>query len=110
MYNPWSITNFLDDGKLDVYWANTSSNGLVGKLMRTGRPEIKRLFEKLMKGETIQVPVDEQIIYNQLDTNPAAIWSLLLASGIPEGYTNNILPGAGYLPGGADLYAGADKL
>ena len=81
MYNPWSITNFLDDGKLDVYWANTSSNGLVGKLMRTGRPEIKRLFEKLMKGETIQVPVDEQIIFNQLDTNPAAIWSLLLASG-----------------------------
>ena len=34
-----------------------------------------------MKGETIQVPVDEQIIFNQLDTNPAAIWSLLLASG-----------------------------
>ena len=81
MYNPWSITNFLDDGKLDVYWANTSSNGLVGKLMRTGRPEIKRLFEKLMKGETIQVPVDEQIIFNQLDTNPDAVWSLLLATG-----------------------------
>ena len=55
MYNPWSITNFLDDGKLDVYWANTSSNGLVGKLMRTGRPEIKRLFEKLMKVQKYKI-------------------------------------------------------
>jgi len=81
MYNPWSITNFLDDKKLDVYWANTSSNGLIGKLLRTGRPDIKKLFEELMKGEAIRVLVDEQIIFNQLDTNPAAVWSLLLASG-----------------------------
>ena len=81
MYNPWSITNFLDKRKTGVYWANTSSNGLVGKLLRTGDPEIKNLFETLMKGEFIKVPVDEQIIFNQLDDNPAAVWSLLLASG-----------------------------
>ncbi len=81
MYNPWSITRFLDEKKLDVCWANTSSNGLVGKLLRTGKTDIKKLFEDLMKGETIRVPVDEQIIFNQLDSNPAAIWSLLLASG-----------------------------
>ena len=81
MYNPWSITRFLDEKKLDVYWANTSSNGLVGKLLRSGKTDIKKLFEDLMKGETIRVPVDEQIIFNQLDSNPAAIWSLLLASG-----------------------------
>ena len=81
IYNPWSITNFLNEKKLQVYWANTSSNWLVGKLLRTGKPEIKKLFEDLMKGEVIRVPVDEQIIFNQLDTNPAAIWSLLLASG-----------------------------
>ena len=81
IYNPWSITNYLKEKKLAVYWANTSSNGLVGKLLRTGDPEIKKLFEMLMKGECIKVPVDEQIIFNQLNTNPAAIWSLLLASG-----------------------------
>ena len=81
MYNPWSITNFLKNRKTGVYWANTSSNGLVGKLLRTGDPEIKNLFETLMKGECIKVPVDEQIIFNQLDENPATIWSLLLASG-----------------------------
>lgn len=34
IYNPWSILNFLDTGELSTYWANTSSNSLVGKLVR----------------------------------------------------------------------------
>ncbi len=99
MYNPWSITNYLDKKKLAVYWANTSSNGLVGKLLRTGKPGIKQLFEKLMKGESIQVPVDEQIIFNQLDTNPAAVWSLLLASGyLKVVHTTSFREPSDYLP------------
>ncbi len=81
IYNPWSVTNYLDKGKLDTYWANTSGNGLIGKLLRMGEPEIKSLFELLLKGGNVTVPVDEQIIYNQLDTNPDSVWSLLLATG-----------------------------
>ena len=81
IYNPWSITNYLDKGKFDTYWANTSGNGLIGKLLRTGKPEIKSMFETLLTGGTVTVPVDEQIIYNQLDTKPDAVWSLLLATG-----------------------------
>ncbi len=81
IYNPWSVTNFLDKGKYDTWWANTSGNGLIGKLLRTGEPEIKSQFETLLKGGEVTVPVDEQVIYNQLDTNPDAVWSLLLATG-----------------------------
>ena len=81
IYNPWSILNFLDTGKIATYWANTSSNSLVGKLIREGNRSIKTTFEELLKGETIRCPIDEQIVYNQLDDNDAAIWSLLLASG-----------------------------
>ena len=81
IYNPWSVTNFLNTGRYDTWWANTSGNGLIGKLLRTGRPEIKSQFENLLKGGEVIVPVDEQIIYNQLDTNPEAVWSLLLATG-----------------------------
>ncbi|MBO5537325.1 MAG: AAA family ATPase [Clostridia bacterium] len=81
IYNPWSVTNFLDKGKLDKYWANTSENSLVGTLLRRGDPEIKSQFEILMKGGSVTVPVDEQIVYNQLDTDPEAVWSLLLATG-----------------------------
>ena len=81
IYNPWSVTNYLDKGKFDTYWANTSGNGLIGKLLRTGEPEIKSQFETLLKGGNVTAPVDEQIIYQQLDTNPDAVWSLLLATG-----------------------------
>ena len=81
IYNPWSILNFLDKKKFTTYWANTSSNSLVGKLIREGDRGIKEKFEILLQGGVIRTPVDEQIVYNQLNGNEEAIWSLLLASG-----------------------------
>lgn len=81
IYNPWSILNFLDTGMVADYWANTSSNALIEKLVREGSAEIKERFEMLLRGETIQCPINEQIVYNQLDYNENAIWSLLVASG-----------------------------
>ena len=81
IYNPWSILNFLDKGKYATYWANTSSNSLVGKLIREGGRAIKQSMEELLKGEHLICPIDEQIVYNQLDNNEEAIWSLLVASG-----------------------------
>ena len=81
IYNPWSVLNFLDTGKCLTYWANTSSNSLVGKLIREGDRKIKMDFEELLRGGCLLCPVDEQIVYDQLDSNDSAIWSLLLASG-----------------------------
>ncbi len=81
IYNPWSILNFLDTGKISIYWANTSANSLAGKLIREGNRRIKESFETLIQGGTIVTEMDEQIVYNQLDDNEEAIWSLLLASG-----------------------------
>ena len=81
IYNPWSILNFLAKGKIATYWANTSSNSLVSKLIREGNKRVKTTFEALLQGETIACPIDEQIVYNQLDSSEGAIWSLLLASG-----------------------------
>ncbi len=81
IYNPWSVLNFLDTGEYDTYWANTSSNRLVSRLIQQGNSGIKSDFERLLKGETIQCPIDEQIVYSQLDEDESAIWSLLLASG-----------------------------
>lgn len=81
IYNPWSVINFLDKKKAGTYWANTSSNTLVSKLLREGDLEIKKTFERLMQGKTICMEIDEQIIYDQLPVKRNAIWSLLLASG-----------------------------
>ncbi len=81
IYNPWSILNFLATGKYTAYWANTSSNSLVGKLIREGSSQLKTNFETLLRGESIICPIDEQIVYNQLNGSKAAVWSLLVASG-----------------------------
>ena len=81
IYNPWSIINLLDTGKFSTYWANTSSNSLVSRLIRQGSRRIKEQFETLMQGGCINTEIDEQIVYNLLDDNEEAIWSLLLASG-----------------------------
>lgn len=81
IYNPWSIINFLDEKKVGAYWANTSANSLVGKLVREGRPEIKMTMERLLQGESFEASFDEQIVFSQLDQEEQAVWSLLLASG-----------------------------
>ena len=81
IYNPWSITYFLKEKKLASYWASSSSNGLVNSLLQQSSPETKCNMERLLKGECITVMIDEQIVFNQLDEDEDAIWSLLLASG-----------------------------
>ena len=81
IYNPWSILNFLKEGKTAPYWANTSSNSLVGKLIREGNGKVKEEFQMLLEGGAVRSEIDEQIVYDQLDMDESAIWSLLLASG-----------------------------
>lgn len=81
IYNPWSIVNYLDTGELGLYWANSSSNDLAGKLVQEGSKSMKQDFEVLLRGGTLEKDIDEQIVYDELDGDETAIWSLLLASG-----------------------------
>lgn len=81
IYNPWSVINFLDTGKLQTFWANSSSNQMADELIRRSSKGIKENFETLLRGGTIQTQIDEQIIYDQLTERESAIWSLFLASG-----------------------------
>ncbi len=81
IYNPWSILNYLDKKRVGMYWANTSSNSLVGKLIRESGRGVKESFESLLAGGHLFVPIDEQIVYDQLDHNENAIWSFLVAGG-----------------------------
>lgn len=74
IYNPWSILNFLDKKRLSMYWANTSSNGLVNKLIQRGSRDIKMEMENLLKGGVLQTRIDEQILFSQLDGRSDAVW------------------------------------
>ena len=81
IYNPWSITCFFKVKQLRPYWANTSSNQLVGKLVREGSAQIKMVMEDLLAGKSFQTEIDEEIIFEQLQRKKGAIWSLFLAGG-----------------------------
>ena len=82
IYNPWSISNYLDKRQFAPYWANSSSNSLAGRLIQEGSAWVKQAFEDLMRGNCLETEiVDEQIVYGQLTQKRDAVWSLLLASG-----------------------------
>ena len=81
IYNPWSITKYLDTGEYGTYWADTSGNALISTLIRQSPAKIKSEMEDLLNGGEICTELDEQVIFEQLGRKRGAIWSLLLASG-----------------------------
>ena len=93
IYNPWSIINFLDKKEYNTYWADSSSNGLINNLVQKGSPCIKMMMETLLKEETIDVPINEQIVFSELDYSEDAVWSLMLASGYLKVISSDELTG-----------------
>jgi len=83
IYNPWSIINFLNDEekKLKPYWINTSDNRIVETLLTTGGKELKEELEQLIRGETIEKAIDENIILKEVTLREDLLWSFLLMAG-----------------------------
>ena len=81
LYNPWSVILYLDRRKFGTYWANTSGNDLVNKLIREGDSRCKMDMEILLNGGCIEATIDEQVPFHQLPQDRNAVWSLLLATG-----------------------------
>ncbi len=86
IYNPWSITNFLDEKKFQCYWANTSDNSLVNELIRRGSRGLKVTMEQLLEGGTVRTEISDHIDFKLLRADlamgsEASVWNLLFASG-----------------------------
>ena len=82
LYNPWSIMNSLDEGGgLKQYWINTSGNDLAIELIVKGGVEIYEKLEVLLQNKPILENLDEHIIYQNINENRAAIWTLLVMTG-----------------------------
>ena len=81
IYNPWSIIKYLKHKKFEAYWAETSSNALVGQLLAQANGNVKKNVERLLDGESIVAKLNEQIIFSELYNEEGAIWSLLMAAG-----------------------------
>lgn len=81
MYNPWSVLNYMDTRDVKTFWANSGVNSLIGRLLCQGSREVKESLECLLRGEHLSLPIEEQMVYEQLDKSEYAVWSFLLANG-----------------------------
>ena len=82
LYNPWSIISCLsNNGKLQPYWLNTSSNELITKLVSNSDIVVKQKFELLLQGQIIEQAISENLVFPDLEIDPEALWVLLLYTG-----------------------------
>ena len=83
IYNPWSTLSYLKDKNeyFMPYWVNTSENKIIKTILSKGSDGLKKSFEELLKGNTIETAIDENIIMADIEANENNVWSFLLLSG-----------------------------
>lgn len=82
IYNPWSLLECVHrKGQLGPYWANTSDNSLIKKLITCSNEAIKSDLELLVQGDSVVQEIDGGLAYPEVMTNSKALWSLLLFTG-----------------------------
>ena len=94
IYNPWSIIGYLSERCFAPYWAQTSSNAMVGQLIGPAEATVKMQTEDLLRGKSIAVNLDEQIVFSQLYDKKDAIWSFLMAAGYVKPLSFNLENGS----------------
>ena len=78
VYNPWSIINFLKNGKLKPYWQGTAGNETINELLDRGNREIFDDLEKLFRKETVYKKIRD---FTEFTADINEIWELFLYSG-----------------------------
>ncbi len=83
IYNPWSIINFLrsKEKELVPYWINTSDNEIVNSLLSKGGLALREELEQLIRGESIEKAIDENIVLKDIKTDDNSLWGFLLMGG-----------------------------
>lgn len=87
IYNPWSVLKYVqfslfNNSRLpDAYWVNTSSNSIIHELVVKGDRLIREDIEKLIKGDSIEKPLYQDITYVNMNVKSDYIWSFLLHTG-----------------------------
>jgi hypothetical protein len=86
IYNPWSIINYVDNNKIEAYWVNTSSNGMIIKLIKKYQIQIREKLEKLIQGESIEVILNENVVFSEIEKNENVLWNFLYNSRVFKMY------------------------
>jgi hypothetical protein len=87
VYNPWSVINYVrtavssDTAFPRPYWSNTSSNSIVRELIERADSSTKKDIEQLIDGGTLEVPVHEDITYDDVYNSQDNLWNFLFFTG-----------------------------
>ena len=89
VYCPWDVINYCYDlltsshAQPKAYWLNTSGNDMVRELIdkSAGIGTARKEIERLIAGETITKPVNEQLTHSEINKSINNIWSLLYMTG-----------------------------
>lgn len=87
IYNPWSIINFMDDLNANAnafprpYWINTSSNSIIKDMISRADRHTRELLEGLIAGGTMEIPVREEVTYEDMHESGDNLWNFLYFTG-----------------------------
>ena len=91
VYCPWDVINYCDELLADPtippknYWANTSGNTLILRLLQKADQTTKDQIEELINGGTIVKSIRQELTYRDIDDSVDNIWSVLYATGYLTG-------------------------
>ena len=87
VYCPWDVINYCDvlladpDAEPENYWANTSGNGIIRRLLQKADQTTREEVERLLSGESIVKTVRQELTYRDIEDSIDNIWSVLYSTG-----------------------------
>jgi hypothetical protein len=83
IYNPWSVSKWLNstDKAFRPHWVNTSGNELIHSILHRSRSENKQQLTELLNGKSVSAPLNEEVVFAEIESTPESIWNFLFASG-----------------------------
>lgn len=91
VYCPWDVINYCDELLADPaappknYWANTSGNDLIRRMLKNANLTTKNEVEELLNGGQITKRIKQELTYREIDDSIENVWSVLYAAGYLTG-------------------------
>lgn len=87
VYCPWDVINYCDvlladpEAEPENYWANTSGNDLVRRLLVRSDQTTRDEIEQLIGGGTIVKTLRQELTYRDVEDSIDNVWSVLYSTG-----------------------------
>ncbi len=98
IFNPWSVIGYFNNECVPrAFWQSTGSNDIISEVLNNATMETYEKLESLLQGKSFVVNIDTGVIYPQIQSNPASVYSFLLVTGYLKTITNGQTFGGDYI-------------